>query len=194
MEPWVAPVLLMLVGIGLIALEVFVPSAGVLSVLAAAAILGAIGLAFSHSLALGTLMCLVASVAVPLAVAAVINWWPSTPIGRMILIQRPEHADEVLPDTEEYRRRDEMVGKLGRAKTDLLPSGDVVIDGRRYDAVSNGVAINAGTPIRVIGVDTLRLVVRPLSEFEPQPEAGPADPLTTPLEQLGIDPLDDPLG
>lgn len=194
MEPWVGPVLLMLAGVGLIALEVFVPSAGLLSVLAAAAIIGAIGLAFSHSLALGTLMCLAAAVAVPLVAAAVINWWPSTPIGRMILIKRPAHADEVLPDTEEYRRRREMVGKTGRAQMDLLPSGDVLIDGRRYDAVSNGVAINAGTPIRVIDVDTLRLVVRPLSEAESQPGDSPSDPLATPLEQLGIEPWDDPLG
>lgn len=188
------PVLLMLAGVGLIALEVFVPSAGLLSVLAAAAIIGAIVLAFSHSLVLGTLVLLAATVAVPLVLAAAISWWPSTPVGRMILIKRPVHEDEVLPDTEEYRWRDEMVGKTGRAKTDLLPSGHVLIDGRRFDALSNGVAINAGTPIRVIDVSTLRLVVRPLSEAEVQAGADPADPLATPLDQLGIDPLDDPLG
>ncbi len=193
MGPWMGPVVLLAIGIGLIALEVFVPSAGLLSVLAAAAILGAIVMAFSHSLALGTLMLLAATVAVPLVVAAVINWWPSTPIGRMLLIKRPEHEDDVLPDTEEYRWRTEMVGKTGRAKTDLLPSGHVLIDGRRFDAVSNGVAINAGTPVRVMDVSTLRLVVRPLSESELQAGANESDPLSTPLEKLGIDPLDDPL-
>jgi membrane-bound ClpP family serine protease len=187
------PVLLMALGVGLIALEVFVPSAGLLSVLAAAAIIGAIVMAFSHSLVLGTLMLLAATVAVPLVVAAAISWWPSTPIGRMILIKRPEHQDDVLPDTEEYRWRTEMVGKTGRAKTDLLPSGHVLIDGRRFDAVSNGVAINAGTPIRVIDVSTLRLVVRPLSEAELPADASPSDPLSTPLENLGIDPWENPL-
>ena len=72
----------------------------------------------------------------------------------------------MLPDTEEYHRRDRLVGKRGVAKSELLPSGDVVIEGRVYDAVSNGVVISAGQAVRVIDVNTQRLVVRPLSEAE----------------------------
>jgi hypothetical protein len=43
----------------------------------------------------------------------------------------------------------------------MLPSGSVIIDGKTYDAVSEGVAIEAGQPIMVVSVSTQRLVVRP---------------------------------
>ena len=155
-----------MVGIGLVCLEIFVPSAGLLGVLAAVAVVSSIVLAFMHSLAAGTLFLLVATIAVPIVVAIAIKSWPHTPIGKMLLIKRPEHEDEVLPDTEEYHRRDRLVGKRGVAKTELLPSGDVVIDGQVYDAMSNGVVISAGQAVRVIDVNTQRLVVRPLSDAE----------------------------
>lgn len=193
MEPLVWPIVLLLLGIGLICLEVFIPSAGLLGVLATIAVVSSIVVAFSHSLVLGTLMLLAATIAVPVVIAVGIKCWPHTPIGKMILIKRPEHADDVLPDTEEYHRRDRLVGKSGVAKTELLPSGDVLIDGRVYDALSNGVVISAGQAIRVIDVNTQRLVVRPLSEAEIKAESASSDVLSTPLDTLGIEPFDDPL-
>jgi hypothetical protein len=75
-----------------------------------------------------------------------------------------------------------------------LPSGDVVIDGHVYDAVSNGVVISAGQAVLVIDVNTQRLVVRPLGEAEAaaQERTSP-DVLSTPIDSLGIEPFDDPL-
>ena len=194
MESLVWPVMLLLVGLGLVCLEMFVPSAGLLGVLAAVAVVSSIVLAFTHSVVAGTLFLLVATIAVPFVIAVAIKSWPHTPIGKMILIKRPEHEDEVLPDTEEYHRRDRLVGKCGVAKTELLPSGDVVIEGHLYDAVSNGVVIGAGQRVRVIDVNTQRLVVRPLSEAEIAGGARTSpDILSTPIDSLGIEPFDDPL-
>ncbi|MHB0957321.1 MAG: NfeD family protein [Pirellulaceae bacterium] len=187
------PIVLMLVGIGLICLEIFVPSAGLLGVLATIAVVSSIVVSFSHSLMLGTLMLLVATIVVPVVVVTGIKWWPHTPIGKMILIKRPASEDEVLPDTEEYHRRDRLVGKRGVAKTELLPSGDVLIDGRIYDAMSKGMAISAGQVVRVIDVNTQRLVVRPLSDAELQAEPRSGDVLSMPVDALGIDPFEDPL-
>ena len=84
------PVTLLLVGIALICLEIFVPSAGLLGVLAAVAVVSSIVLAFSHSMVAGTLFLLVATIAVPIVVAIAIKSWPHTPIGRLLLIKRPE--------------------------------------------------------------------------------------------------------
>jgi membrane-bound serine protease (ClpP class) len=112
-------------------------------------------------------------------------------MGKSILIRRPESEDEVLPDTDEYHR-DRLVGKIGVARCDLLPSGDVQIDGRTYDAVSNGPAIDRGQSVRVVDVNTQRLVVRELSEAEMHEET-PDDVLSTPLDSLGIEPFDEPL-
>jgi hypothetical protein len=43
----------------------------------------------------------------------------------------------------------------------MLPSGLVLIDGKSYDAVSDGMAIEPGQAIIVVSVSTQRLVVRP---------------------------------
>ena len=67
------------------------------------------------------------------------------------------------------------------------------IEGRVYDAMSNGVVISAGQAVRVIDVNTQRLVVRPLSDAEIKAESGSGDILSTPIDALGIDPFDDPL-
>ena len=166
MEPLVWPIVLMLLGIGLVCLEIFVPSAGLLGVMATAAVLASIVMGFMHSVLLGTVLVLVATLVLPLIVSLGIKVWPHTPIGKILLIKRPESDKEVLPDTAEYGLRDRLLGKTGVAKTELLPSGDVVIDGKVYDAMSNGVAISAGQPVRVVDVNTQRLVVRPMSEEE----------------------------
>lgn len=193
MEPLVWPIVLMLLGIGLVCLEIFVPSAGLLGVMATAAVVASIVMGFMHSAVLGTILLLVATLVLPLIVSLGIKMWPHTPIGKLILIKRPQSDKEVLPDTAEYGLRDRLVGKSGVAKTELLPSGDVVIDGQVYDAMSNGMAISAGQPVRVVDVNTQRLVVRPMSAAEIQADPAPGDVLATPLERLGIEPFDDPL-
>ena len=193
MEPLVWPIVLMLLGIGLVCLEIFIPSAGLLGVMATAAVVASIIMGFMHSTALGTILVLVATLVLPLIVGLGIKVWPHTPIGKMILIKRPESEKEVLPDTAEYGLRERLVGKTGVAKTELLPSGDVVIDGQVYDAMSNGVAISAGHSVRVVDVNTQRLVVRPMSAAEKLADPTLGDVLSTPLERLGIEPFDDPL-
>jgi hypothetical protein len=66
----------------------------------------------------------------------------------------------------------------------MLPSGLVVIDGKTYDAVSEGKPIEAHETVLVVAVSTQRLVVRAdttiraeLAEAAPAPAATTADPL-----------------
>ncbi len=177
----------------MIFLEIFIPSSGILSVLAAVAIVASIVVAFSEGMMAGALMLLGATVLVPVVVGAAVKWWPHTPIGKLILIKRPESEEEVLPDTEEYHLRDRMIGKVGVAKTELLPSGDVRIEGRVYDAVSNGMVIDKGQPVKVVDVNTQRIVVRPLTSAEASQQETVDDVLSTPIDSLGIDPFEDPL-
>src|SRR5210317_121157 len=120
MEMFIWPALLLLLGVALIFLEIFIPSGGILSVLAACSIVASIIVAFSEGYVAGALMLLIATVLVPIAIGMAIKWWPHTPLGRLILIKRPENEAEVLPDTAEYHLRGEMIGRRGVAKTDLL--------------------------------------------------------------------------
>lgn len=153
-------IVLLLAGIVFLVLEFFLPSAGTLGILATLSFCGAIVLAFVASPAYGIGMLLTVMVIVPASLFAAVQWWPETPIGRLILIQRPEHAEEVLPETEHYRGLRMLVGKRGEAKSLMLPSGVVQIERRTYDALSEGLTIEPGQPIVVVGVNMQRLIVR----------------------------------
>lgn len=123
-------------------------------------------------------------VIVPAALAAAVKWWPETPIGRLILIPRPQSPDEVLPETENYRLQN-LVGKRGTARGTMLPSGLVVIEGRTYDAVSEGKPIEAGETVLVVAISTQRLVVRQDNTIR----AELADTTPTPAAATSADPL-----
>jgi membrane-bound serine protease (ClpP class) len=153
--------LLLCLGLVLLVLEFFIPSGGALAVLCALSFLAAIVLGFAAGRWTGASILLTVLFVVPTAIAAAIRWWPDTPIGRMIMIQRPKTSDEVLPETVAYRGLKDLVGRRGQAKGLMLPSGLVLIDGKSYDAVSDGMAIEPGQAIIVVSVSTQRLVVRP---------------------------------
>lgn len=192
MEPILWSILLLALGVGFLALELFVPSGGVLSFLAIGSILASVIVGFTVSPRFGAIMLGVTVAGFPMLVAAAVKWWPHTPIGRLILIGRPESPDEVLPVTEEYRGLAELIGQHGKAKTKMLPSGTVLIQGRTYDAMSDGIPIEPGETVQVVDIRTNRIVVHPA------PNANVADipsddVLSRPVDSFGIEGLDDPL-
>lgn len=152
---------LLLAGCIFLVLEFFIPSSGTLGVLAALSFVAAIVMAFMAGPAYGTFVFISVLVIVPVACVLAVKYWPETPIGRMILIQRPESPEAVLPQTEAYRGMQHLVGRHGLAKSLMMPGGVVEIDHKSYDAVSDSAAIEPGTRIVVIGISTQRVVVRP---------------------------------
>src|SRR5439155_25193396 len=132
----------------------------------------------------GTIVLLIICLVVPSAAAAAVRWWPDTPIGRLMLIQRPRSADEVLPETVAYRGLKDLVGRRGKSKGLMVPSGSVVIEGKTYDAVSEGTPIEPQQSVIVIGVSTQRLVVRPDNTIQAQlvsEQSPPPAPSNEPL-------------
>src|SRR5688500_1192842 len=103
MDPLVWAGLLLLLGLALVMTEVFVPSGGILGVLALTSIVVAIVLAFLQSGALaGFLFVLVSLVAVPTILFLAFQWLPETAVGKRLLAEVPL-PDEVLPDDEDRR-------------------------------------------------------------------------------------------
>ena len=142
-------------------------------------------------------MLLIAVVALPVLLTVMFKLWPHTPLGKRILLKdlKPE---DVLPKSSHYKKRNNsMVGKLGIAKTKMLPSGIVVIDGEKFDAISEGFAIDEGDAVKVIDVREHRIYVQPYDGEVGDTADLPVrdgDILSTPIEELGIDSIDDPLG
>lgn len=188
MDPLILAIALIVIGFVVIGLELFLPSAGMLGVLASLLIIGGIITAFFHSLTAGAVILAVTCLSLPALIAGAFKIWPSTPIGRKILIGAMSE-EEVLPQDDLQNQLKPLIGRRGVAKTKMLPSGIIVIDERNYDAVSDGFAIEPGALVEVISVRTKRAVVRPVDPNEPV-QSDPNDPLSQPAERLGIDPID----
>jgi membrane-bound serine protease (ClpP class) len=65
---------------------------------------------------------------------------------------------------ESAEPRRDLIGIVGKAITDLRPSGTGLFGDERIDVVSEAEWITEGTPIRIISAEGYRHVVRPVSE------------------------------
>lgn len=176
-------------------LEFLVPSAGLIGVGAAMAFAAAIFIAFTDSTSLGMTFTAVVALAVPVILVAMIRIWPHTPIGRRMLNLPPEgSAEGATREDPRMRHLRELVGRVGRARTHLLPSGQIEIDGRRYDAVAAGAAIDRDSAVEVFSVEMGKIHVRPTDRKPPEPlRDGGRETIETPLDELGLEDLGDPL-
>ena len=192
LAPWAWAVVLLVLGLGLVVLEVFIPSGGILGFTAGCSILAAVAIGFMDGRPwVGLTILATAVFGIPVVVVLALRWWPSTPMGRRMLLGAPADG-EVLPDSPQLRKLKELVGQVGVAKSKMLPSGAVTIDGRTIDAVSEGMPIEAGQRVRVMEVHGNRVVVRPVEDgFS---STSDSDPLSRPVDTLGLDPFEDPLG
>jgi membrane-bound ClpP family serine protease len=179
---------LMLIGCSLIVMEVFIPSGGIIGILAAISFIGSIVIAFQRGPGTGFAMTLSAVCAVPVLLGLAFKIWPKTPMGKAFLGELPSEA-EVTP--EDPRRA--LIGRVGVARSKMLPSGAVEIDGQMVDAVSQGQAIEPGTYVVVSEVRANRVVVRPAGKDQRPGQVNPNDLLSRSIEELGIESLDDPL-
>jgi membrane-bound serine protease (ClpP class) len=185
-------ILLMTVGCVLVVLEVFIPSGGIISILAAVSFIASIFIAFQPSpttgLTTGLIFTATTVLAVPTLVALAFKYWPRTPMGRAFLGDLPKE-EEVVPENP----RRPLLGRVGVARSKMLPSGAVEIDGQMVDAVTQGQAIEPGTYVVVCEVRANRVVVRPAGKDQRPSHPNPSDVLSRPIEELGIDSLENPL-
>lgn len=160
MDPLLWSILLITIGLICLTAELFLPSGGILGTLTFAALTAGVIVAFYKGLTYGTAMLLFVSVSLPIFFAAAAKIWPETPMGKWIMLRRPESPEEVLPEQDRGGGLRTLVGSSGVSKSKMLPGGVVSIGGRSYEAVSDGDAIENDQPIVVIGVHLRRLIVR----------------------------------
>jgi membrane-bound ClpP family serine protease len=169
-------ILLLVVGLALIVCEVFIPSAGLIAALATLCIAGSIASAWSawfytsptyFALYVTALLFLI-----PSAISGAFYVLPRTAFGRKVLLEGPD-LDEVTPYQEEQRQLMRLVGHVGKTLTLLNPGGLVEVDGTRQHAESEGLLLEAGTPVEIVAVKGIRVVVRPVEH--PPRQSGDAD-------------------
>lgn len=173
-------------GLALLALEMFVPSAGLLGVTATLLLVGGVVSSFFYGgVGVGTTFLAGTCVATGMMISLLIKWWPQTPLGKLIL---PENAtlEEVLPDRSHLAS---MIGRVGQARSLMLPGGIIDIDGKRFGAIAAN-TVEQGTWVKVTGTQGTDLVVRPIAEEEARRTGKPSMGESTAFP----DPFGDALG
>lgn len=149
-------IVLLVLGIGLIALEFFV-SGGILGLLGAGAIIGSL---FMSGYDLGQMSISISIAFIVAVIAAVILYkWVGMERGffrRMILRDSTSTESGYVSTVNRF----ELVGLEGTTATALRPAGIAIIDNEHLDVVSEGSFIEKGKQVKVIEVEGMRIVVR----------------------------------
>ena len=148
-------ILCILMGMGLIIVEVFLPGFG-LPGISGIALLGVgiviAGIHFGAVTAVGMLLVIIAVLAV--VISCVLRH----------VAKGGGNPELFLRDSQEVSIGEDMrvlIGKAGIAKTKLRPSGIGDFDGVRLNVVTEGGYIDAGMAIRIVNVDGNRILVSP---------------------------------
>lgn len=150
-----AIILLFLIGALLLAGEVFVPGA-ILGTIGALCMGAGCVLSFSQFGLAGGLMATGIAVALLGSMLYIeLVWLPRTRVGRKLIVQSAVSATSQPPLAE----LNAVVGKTAEAVTPLVPSGYVVVEGRRYEGFSQSGHVPKGTTLRVVGLDNFRLIL-----------------------------------
>ena len=158
----IAAILLLVAALACVAAKLFLPSHGILAIVAGLlAILGVIA-GYRAEPALGVLIAAVVLVGTPVVFFWAIKLYPHTPMGKRVMLKAPPPGLRD-PFSEETERLAALVGRHAVAATMLRPAGTIEVDGHRIDAVSESEVIAPGTRVEILRVTGLRVIVKPVT-------------------------------
>ena len=160
------PILLILLGFGLIVIEVYlVPGFNVVGILGFLMVVFSIGYVFDQTGVLGGMLALVGAVT---AGVGLFYWlWKSGAWNKFILTTSLRQDDELV--AREHKHRERYLGKTGTAITPLRPTGVIEIDGERIEVMTQGEFIAAGSKVRIVARDRRHYFAR--LDALPEPSA-----------------------
>jgi membrane-bound serine protease (ClpP class) len=154
---FLVPVVLILLGLALIALEVYlVPGVNVVGVLGVLMAGAGVVYAFAVGGPLGGFLALVGALAGGGLLFTYL--WRSGAWGRFVLAD--ELRRDPLLESAEQDTRSRLLGRTGVALTPLRPTGVVDIDGTRVEVLTEGAFVAAGSRVKVVAMDRRRYFVR----------------------------------
>jgi membrane-bound ClpP family serine protease len=147
--------ILFLVGVLLLAIEVFVPGA-VVGILGGISLIAGVVVAFGTYGTTGGFISLGSAVAL-LAVTLYLEFvvLPKSRVAKALSMSTDVAGTSQPPLANEQ----EVLNQTGEAATALAPSGYVLLKGRRYEAFSSDGFLPKGASVRVTGLDNFRLIV-----------------------------------
>lgn len=166
---------LLVAGLFLLGLEFFIPSLGMILVIAILSLIVSFWSACKawwgvNPFFFWTYVAMLTA-GIPGSLALAIALIQKTSLGSRLILP-PAASSDVLPPNP----LDTMVGKRGVSQTLMTPGGIVIIESERFHAESLGMLIEPGTQVIVIGTKASRIVVRPVTaaDVERPPENLPS--------------------
>ncbi|MCL4199122.1 MAG: hypothetical protein KJZ69_16660 [Phycisphaerales bacterium] len=154
----------------LVAVELFVPSGGLISVVAGLCAIAGVVIAFRINVMTGLVALGLVAVGGPTVFWAAIKVFPSTPVGRNIILTAGTTEEDIQRRQSEKRAETQaitaLVGARGKALTGLRPGGTVRIDGEDIEAFAETGIIQAGTRVVVTSVQGRQIRVMAADEVE----------------------------
>lgn len=155
MKPYLLPVLLQAIGILVIFAEIFIPSFGLLAVIALAVFSYSLYLVFTTiSSTAGLVFAGLDLILVPVCVVFGMKILAKSPLALRQELSRGQGVVSQAKELETY------LHMQGMAVTDLRPSGMAEINMKRLDVVTDGEYIEVNTPVVVTGVSGNRIIVQ----------------------------------
>jgi len=150
-------ILLLGLGLVIVMLEVFIPSAGILGIVAAAAIISGAVVAWRAEPGVFSTYMTLAAALIPVTIIGGLKLFPKTPIGKhMTLAGSTFDLKDATAGGDQY---EQLRDQDGVAETTLRPAGKALIDGRLIDVTTRGEMIERGQPVRVVRVEGNRVFV-----------------------------------
>jgi membrane-bound serine protease (ClpP class) len=157
-------ILLLIVGLGILTAEIFVPSGGLLGVITFFTLIISLIFAYrawgtSHPNIFGA-FCVMILLLVPTVIGFGFYMLPRTSFGKRIMLEAPEEQ-ALVPFSQQTQHFERLIGHFGSTVTMLNPGGIVIVEGERLHALSEGLSIDPGTSVEVVEIRGTSVVVRP---------------------------------
>ena len=162
-------VICLVVGIGLLVLEVFMPGFGVAGVSGILLEIVAVVLTYvNYGPWAAAVVLVIALFIIALAVSVSLRSAANGKLSKSEMILRDTESEEAG-----YRAAEDMkvfLGREGTTVTILRPTGMAEFDGVRLNVLSDGEFIPQGTKVRIERVEGSRILVRPCGDVNPAAE------------------------
>ncbi|MGB3259456.1 NfeD family protein [Paenisporosarcina sp.] len=155
-------ILLFVIGVGFIIAEFFLPGA-IAGLIGAALIIGSILLAGGNVFHMGIAVLIALIVAIVGMVILMKFFGKNLKLFNKIILKDATDTERgYVSNVNRY----ELLGRMAVSMTPLRPSGTIMLDGERIDAVTEGGYVDANKVVKIIKVEGSRTVVREVKEGE----------------------------
>lgn len=145
---------LMVLGFGLVMVEIFVPG-GIVGIFGGISMLAAVAIAYNEYDIEGALLTFIIGV-VGLVGCLIFEFkvLPRTPMGKRLFLE-----NTISGKSQTEAGFENYVGKEGTTATALAPSGYVLVEGKKLEAYSKSGFLERGEKVRVESFDQFKVTV-----------------------------------